>query len=83
MNFKVWIVLVSLTCVTFVIGYFNYVNAAFVAIILVTVMIKGQLIIDYFMELRNVTYGYRLIPTLWLLVVVILIAIAYYMPINE
>ncbi len=31
MNFNVWIVLVFLTCVTFVIGYFNYVNAAFVS----------------------------------------------------
>ncbi|HIP20287.1 MAG TPA: hypothetical protein EYG70_04105 [Sulfurimonas sp.] len=78
MNFKVWIILLFLTCLTFVIGYFNYVNAAFVAIILVTVMIKVQLIIDYFMELKNVTYGYRFIPTLWLLVVITLIAIAYY-----
>jgi len=82
MNFKVWIVLVLLTCLTFVIGYFNYINEAFTVIILITVTIKGQLIIDYFMGLKNVTYGYRFIPTLWLFVVVILIAIAYYMPIN-
>jgi len=76
----VWITLITLTLFAYLLGYFNYVNTALVAVLLITTFIKGQLVIDYFMGLKEVRLKYRLIPTLWLMVVLSLIAVAYYVP---
>jgi hypothetical protein len=39
-------------------------------------------VIDYFMDLREVSLKYRLIPTLWLMIVLSLIGVAYYFPLH-
>jgi len=75
---KIWITLLLLTVFAFVLGYLKLINSIIVAILLVSTFIKGHLVIEYFMGLKDVTWKYRLIPSLWLLSVLFLIAIAYY-----
>ena len=76
----VWIVLISLSLFAFLLGWLELVNLFFVAVLLVSMFIKGQLVIDYFMDLRHVQAKWRFIPTLWLFVVILSIAVAYYLP---
>ena len=77
----VWITLVILTLFAYLVGYLKYISTTFVAILLITTFIKGQLVIDYFMDLKEVRLKYRLIPSIWLFIVISLISIAYYLPI--
>jgi len=75
-----WFTLVLLTIFAFLLGYLKYINTAFVALLLLSTFIKGQIVIDYFMGLKEVSLRYRLIPAIWLLTVLSLIATAYYLP---
>ncbi len=77
----VWIILVGLTIFAYLLGHLHYINSFFVAILLVTTFIKVQLVLDYFMELKDVRLHYRLIPTFWLVIVISLISLAYYLPV--
>ncbi len=79
----IWVVLVILTIFAYLLGYLKYISTTLVAVLLLTTFIKGQLVIDYFMGLKDVQLKYRLIPALWLGVVISLIAVAYYLPINQ
>jgi len=74
----VWILLVIFTIFAFLLGKLELVSSVMVAVLLLSTFIKAQLVIDYFMGLKNVQNKYRFIPTLWLVVVISLIAIAYY-----
>jgi len=74
----VWILLVIFTIFAFLLGKLELVSSIMVAVLLLSTFIKAQLVIDYFMGLKNVQNKYRFIPTLWLVVVISLIAIAYY-----
>ncbi|MFT7003792.1 MAG: cytochrome c oxidase subunit 4 [Sulfurimonas sp.] len=76
-----WIVLILLTIFAFLLGYLEYINKYFVAVLLLTTFIKGQLVIDYFMGLKDVSLKYRMIPIVWLLITISLIATAYYLPV--
>ena len=80
---NVWITLVILTLFAFLVAWLKLVNSLFVFILLVTTFIKGQLVSEYFMGLKNVTLKYRMIPTIWLFIVLSSIAIAYYSPISN
>ena len=80
---NVWITLVLLTLFAFLVGWLKLINSLFVSILLVSTFIKGQLVSEYFMGLRNVTLKYRMIPTIWLFIVLLSIAIAYYTPISN
>jgi hypothetical protein len=75
----VWIVLVILTIFAYLLGYLKLIDTALVAVLLFTTFIKGALVSDYFMGLKNVSMKYRLIPIVWLSVVLILIGVAYYL----
>ena len=74
----VWILLVIFTIFAFLLGKLELVSSVMVAVLLLSTFIKAQLVIDYFMGLKNVQNKYRFIPTLWLVVVISLIAITYY-----
>lgn len=76
----IWIVLVLLTIFAYLLGYMKYINTSLVAVLLVTTFIKGELVIDYFMGLKDVSFKYRAIPIVWLVIVISLISTAYYMP---
>jgi len=78
----VWITLVLLTLFAFLLGYLNYISPVFVSVLLLSTFIKGQLVIDHFMGLKEVKLSYRLIPTLWLGIVISLIAFTYYFPLQ-
>ncbi len=75
---KIYITLVFLTLFAFLSGWLKLISSGVIAILLVTTFIKGQLIIDYFMGLKEVQFKYRAIPIVWLSVVLIFIGIAYY-----
>ena len=77
----IWIILVILTLFAYLLGYLKYISSFFVAVLLITTFIKGVLVIEYFMGLKDVKLKYRLIPTLWLGFVLSMIAIAYYIPV--
>lgn len=79
----IWIILVILTIFAYLLGYLKYINTFFVLILLLSTFIKGQLIIDYFMGLKKVQLKYRMIPILWLSITIMLIAVAYYLPIAS
>ncbi len=78
----VWVVLVALTIFAYLLGYLKYISSFFVAVLLLTTFIKGQLVIDYFMGLKDVSLKYRVIPAIWLSVVLTLVAVAYYLPVT-
>jgi len=79
----IWIVLVAFTIFAYLLGHLHYINNFFVAILLVTTFIKVQLVLNHFMELKNVTGKYRWIPSIWLTIVISLIAVAYYLPVSS
>jgi len=75
----VWIVLVFLTLFAYLLGYLKLIDTALVGVLLFTTFVKGALVSDYFMGLRDVALKYRLIPIIWLSVVILLIGVAYYL----
>lgn len=77
----VWIVLVVFTLFAFLLGWLNVINVFLVIILLITTLLKGQLVIDYFMGLRDVSLRWKVIPSLWLFIVMLLIGIAYFFPV--
>lgn len=78
----VWAVLIILTIFAYLLGELKLVNTLLVGILLITTFIKGHLVIDYFMGLKNVRWRYRIILTLWLIIVISSIALAYLLPTN-
>lgn len=76
----VWIVLLLLSIFAFLLGYLEYISTSLIALLLITTFIKGSLLADYFMGLQEVVFRYRIIPIIWLLTVLSLIAVAYYLP---
>jgi len=78
----IWISLVVLSIFAFLLGYLELINASLVIVLLITTFIKGQLVVDYFMDLKDVDTKYRLIPIVWLLLILILVSVAYYIPID-
>lgn len=78
----IFIILAVLSFSAFLVGYLDLFSGFFAILLVVSTFIKGQLISDYFMDLKEVEYNYRLIPTLWLVVVLSLIAIAYMLPVS-
>ena len=77
---SIWILLLALTLFAFLIGWLKLTNSFFIAILLSATWLKGQLVADYFMELSQVSLKYRMIPALWLLIVLSLIGVSYYFP---
>jgi len=77
----VWIFLVILTIFAYLLGYLKLISTSLVGVLLLSTFIKGAMVSDYFMGLRTVQLKYRLIPTLWLGIILSLIAVAYYLPV--
>jgi len=74
-----WIILVILSVFAYLLGYLNIINTSLVVILIFTTFIKGFLVSDYFMGLKDVDTKYRLIPILWLTVISFLVGVAYYL----
>ncbi|MBV5322154.1 MAG: cytochrome C oxidase subunit IV family protein [Sulfuricurvum sp.] len=83
MNLKaetIWSILAVLSVFAYALGHFKLISTFLVAILLISTFLKGQLISDYFMGLKETRLRYRLIPTLWLILILSMIAVAYYLP---
>jgi cytochrome c oxidase subunit IV len=76
----IWSILAVLSVFAYGLGYFKLINTFYVALLLISTFLKGQLISDYFMGLKETRLRYRVIPTLWLFLILSLIAVAYYLP---
>ncbi|MFA5215469.1 cytochrome C oxidase subunit IV family protein [Sulfuricurvum sp.] len=83
MTERVWAILILLTAFAFFVGYLNLINTFLVFVLLISTFIKGQLVIDYFMGLKEVELRYRIIPTVWLTVVLFTVAMTYYLPLQK
>ena len=77
---RIWVILITLSLFAYLLGYFKLLSALMVSVLLLSTFLKGQLIIDYFMGLKETRLRYRLIPTLWLILILSLIALSYYLP---
>lgn len=75
---KFWIILLLFSLFAFVLGRFEKVSSFFVFTLLLTTFVKGYLVIEHFMGLSEVSLKYRLIPTIWLSIVILFVAITYY-----
>ena len=74
----IWILLVILTIFAYLLGHLKLISTSLVAVLLGTTFIKGVLVSEYFMGLKNINMKYRFIPIIWLSIIILLIAIAYY-----
>lgn len=77
----IWINLLLLSLASFLIGKFDLSNSIIFITLLISIFIKGELIIDHFMGLKDINWRYRSIPILWLGIILLFIALAYYLPI--
>lgn len=73
----IWFILSILTTMTLFLGENK--TFTFTSLILVSfiTLLKGQLVIDFFMDLKNVKLKYRMFVSLWLVFVVTSISIIY------
>ncbi|MDY0117295.1 MAG: cytochrome C oxidase subunit IV family protein [Sulfurimonadaceae bacterium] len=78
----VWATLILLSLFAFLLGYLEFIGTILVGFLLLSTFIKGVLVIDYFMGLKEIQLRYRLIPMVWLSIVLSLIALAYYLPLS-
>ncbi len=80
--FWVWLALVVLTLVTWMVGELGYGGVSVVALLLLSVSLKGQLVIDVFMGLAQVDSRWKWVLTGWLITVVLLIGLAYWISVR-
>lgn len=78
----VWLTLIALSFVLLALRSAVLEATTFLLLLLGITLIKGQLVIDYFMELKSTRWLYRLIPTIWLVFVLFLVALTYYLPVR-
>lgn len=75
----IWVVLIILTLSTAYVGYLELSGLYIVGFVLLTVYIKGQLIIDHFMGLRNVRGFWRLAMIGFVTIIPGIILTGYYL----
>lgn len=74
----IWLFLIGLTVVTYAIAKLGLGGPAVMGFVLLSVSVKGHWVIDDFMGLRGAPALWRLLAHGWMLLVVALIAIAYF-----
>ena len=74
--FFIWAILIILTVVGYIMGERGMSGSLALTILLSAALIKSQLVISYFMEMRYANTRLKWIPTIWLLLVLSAIAIA-------
>lgn len=75
----VWLILMGLTLLTLAIGQAGLGGLTIVALLLVSVLIKTHLVADYFMGLKHSRMLWRMIVMIYLLVIISMIALAYWL----
>ena len=78
----VWITLMGLTGIVGMANKTGLNSLAVVGFILTLTLLKTQLVADYFMGLKKTNLLWRMIITLYLIIVIGLIALAYWLGIS-
>ncbi|HEU4708572.1 MAG TPA: cytochrome C oxidase subunit IV family protein [Methylophilaceae bacterium] len=73
----IWLLLVALTLTTFSIGQSGPAGSGAMLAVLLIALVKGQMVANYFMGLRRVHTGWRILILAYFLIVGGLIALAY------
>lgn len=73
----IWLILLIMSGIAAWIGEFSTTNTQIMIFIVVSLMIKGQLIVDYFMGLKQVSWVWRGIMSAFCVVIGIIIIITY------
>lgn len=74
----VWLLLVALTGLTYLVGQAGFSGMAVVSFVLITTLFKSQMVVDYFMGLKQVRPFWRGLLFGYLLIVCGMIGLAYY-----
>ena len=72
-----WFAMITLTLLSYSVASAGFEGTFFVAYVLAGAFIKGQIIIDYFMKLKWAGLLWRLMISLWLVIVLSVIAVLY------
>lgn len=75
---KIWLILVVLTLLSYGLSQAGYEGLVFVVVLVLTALVKGQMIIDHFMMLKTAPLVWRLIVSFWLLIVLSVIGVLYF-----
>jgi heme/copper-type cytochrome/quinol oxidase subunit 4 len=76
-TFLIWLTLVGLTLLGYWIGQRGFSGTSALVILLGAALIKSQLVISLFMEMREAQTRWKWVPTIWLLLVIAAIALTY------
>ncbi|MDM8546128.1 cytochrome C oxidase subunit IV family protein [Candidatus Venteria ishoeyi] len=76
---RVWLLLMSLTLLALIIGKLELSGTVIISVLLFSTLLKGQMVIDYFMGLKYAPRLWRLMVSIWLFLVLGGIALAYWL----
>ena len=76
---RVWLVLIGLTLLALAVGKAGLGGLSIVVVLLVSTLIKTQLVADYFMGLKHSRLLWRMIVSIYLLLITGLIGLAYWL----
>jgi cytochrome c oxidase subunit IV len=77
-----WLVLMLLTLFSAYMAEHDVTSLVSVSIMAVVLAIKGRIIVDYFMELKNANTGLRFLMRLYFVVIPVLIILVYLFPVQ-
>jgi len=75
----VWLALMGMTLFTLAVGQAGLGGLTVVALLLVATLVKTQLVADFFMGLKHSRFLWRMIVTIYLLVIISMIGLAYWL----
>ncbi|MBT3310074.1 MAG: cytochrome C oxidase subunit IV family protein [Gammaproteobacteria bacterium] len=77
LTFIVWFLLITLTLLGYTVGQLGMSGTGALAILLGAALIKSQLVISHFMEMKHAPSFWKWIPSAWLIVVLGAIILTY------
>ena len=77
-----WLILMVLTVAMLAVGKAGLGGAGIVTLLLLSTLVKTQLVADYFMGLKRASLLWRAIVTVYLLLVISLIGLAYWISLS-
>ena len=77
-----WIILMVLTLAMLAVGKAGLGGFGIVTLILLSTLLKTQLVADYFMGLKRTSLLWRVIVTVYLLLVISMIGLAYWLSLS-
>ncbi len=78
----VWFILMALTLAVLAVGQAGLGGRTVVFLLIISTLIKTQIVADYFMGLKRVRLRWRLIVSIYLLVVMSMIGLAYQLSLS-